>query len=61
MRGNPNSSKPRKNTSTPLYSSAGQTMGRLMVSAMRPLLAPATRAASSRSAPTARRVDEAYK
>ncbi|MNN87603.1 hypothetical protein D3C81_2051790 [compost metagenome] len=57
----PNTSSPRKNSSTVAYSMAGRTIGRLTDTITRSGDAPATRAASSTSEPMLRSADEIYR
>ncbi|KAG1252369.1 hypothetical protein G6F68_011817 [Rhizopus microsporus] len=57
----PNTSRPRKNSSTVAYSMAGRTIGRLTDTITRSGEAPVTRAASSTSEPMLRRADEMYR
>ncbi len=57
----PNTSKPRKITSTAAYSSAGRTIGRLTLSATDSGDAPEMRAASSTSEPRLRSADDTYR
>ncbi|MOA35203.1 hypothetical protein D3C78_1566360 [compost metagenome] len=57
----PNTSRPRKNSSTVAYSMAGRTIGRLTDTITRSGVAPAARAASSTTDPMLRSADEMYR